>query len=83
MQTSVAWPDNRAVLEGDLHFESWTEFGLGLQFISPLEAIKDVGVMVKNSRTGPYSFQVSGRTHKTFGLLQLKSVSRVSCCAAI
>ena len=41
-----------------MHFQSWADFGVGVQFISPLEAIKDVGVMVKNSRTGPYSFQV-------------------------
>ena len=32
---------------------------MGLQFISPLEAIKDVGLMVKTSKTGQYAFQVS------------------------
>ena len=57
-QTSLKWPDNRAELEGNLHFRGWTDFGAGLQFISPLEAIKDVGLMVKTSQTGPYAFQV-------------------------
>ncbi|XP_043224104.1 uncharacterized protein LOC122382611 isoform X2 [Amphibalanus amphitrite] len=60
-KTSLKWPDNRAELEGNMHFRAWNDFGAGLQFISPLEAIRDVGLMVKTKQTGPYAFQSEAR----------------------
>ncbi|XP_037070978.1 uncharacterized protein LOC119092110 [Pollicipes pollicipes] len=47
-KASAVWPDNRLALEGDMHFTSASDFGVGLQFLSPFEAVKDAGLMVKH-----------------------------------